>query len=116
MAAKPHPYVTAKPAKVSPTARQTEATWTPRRAPSFDTMCPANVRPPIEPTAMPRTSSPISKVVAPRESRTLGMRPSQVAIARPESVKATKTATIQTRVVGAVRADVVVMSGFPGRC
>ncbi len=65
---------------------------------------------------MPSTSRPISKVEAPSESRTLGMRPSQVAMARPDSVKATKTAMIHVRVVGADRVDVVVMRSFPVSC
>lgn len=109
MAAKPHPSVTAIPAKTMPSARQAAAIWIPRRAPSLATMWPAKVRPPIEPTAMPRTSRPISNVLAPNESRTLGIRPSQVAMSSPDRVNTTNTAMIQALVVGTVRVDGVVM-------
>ena len=64
----------------------------------------------MEPTLMPTTSRPISNVLASSSSRTLGMRPSHVAMARPDRVNTTNTALRQAVVVGIVRvADAVVM-------
>lgn len=63
--------------------------------------------PTMEPAASPKTMSPISKVLAPSESRMAGVRATPLAIPTPHNAKIPKTALRRATICGRVSGDPV---------
>jgi hypothetical protein len=95
LSAKTGPMATPTPAITIPSAMAMSPTIMIGRAPNRAVTWLDAEMPMIEPSAMPKISSPICAVVASSESRTAGTRATQLASASPGSMKTTNVALRQ---------------------